>query len=84
MEWTEFRERKICIINPVVYYFTLFNKATVGSDYKAIRLVNNGWASDHISKKSFDKIADSLLKQVLEDKGNIKNRLFHSRKIGEN
>ena len=81
--WYSFRRRKYPIVVPIVYYFTPYNKKTIGSDFFYFHILEKGWNYEFIWEKDMEVAAEYLLKNLLKDRNYIHGRLLKSRELGE-
>lgn len=81
MEWYSFRKRKLQVLNPIIYYFTAYNKKTIGTDFLMNYIIEKEWMYQLILKKDYNAAGKFLLDKLSKDKQLIKKSLKVSRKI---
>lgn len=83
MKWYSFRKRKIPLQNPVLYYFSGYNKKTIGTDFYSISIVEGEWSHQFVLQSHFDRAGSFLLRKILNNKDFIDKKLSQSELISE-
>lgn len=73
----------MALINPTPYYYTLYNKKSIGADFFTVLIFEGEWQHQFIEQKCFDKSGKYLLNELLSNKGSMKSRLEQSRALGK-